>query len=152
MNLGIADVIAILVITIGPLKAAIVYTTLTANADKALRRAIAFRTVMVATIVIVIFVIFGEFILSIFHISLAALKLAGGLILLLFALGMVMGEEKKGAGPEGPVTIAVAHLSAGNAADGDPAGHRRRRHPGGGEAGTARRRPSHRDHRRDHGV
>src|SRR5215472_14214813 len=72
MNLGIADVIAILVITIGPLKAAIVYATLTANADKALRRAIAFRTVMVATIVIVIFVIFGEFILSIFHISLAA--------------------------------------------------------------------------------
>ena len=108
MNLGIADVIAILVITIGPLKAAIVYATLTANADKALRRAIAFRTVMVATIVIVIFIIFGEFILSIFHISLAALKLAGGLILLLFALGMVMGEEKKGAGPEGPVTIAVA--------------------------------------------
>ena len=72
MNFGIADVIAILVITIGPLKAAIVYATLTANADKALRRAIAFRTVMVATIVIVIFVIFGEFILSIFHISLAA--------------------------------------------------------------------------------
>ena len=108
MNLGIADVVAILVITIGPLKAAIVYATLTANADKALRRAIAFRTVMVATIVIVIFIIFGEFILSIFHISLAALKLAGGLILLLFALGMVMGEEMKGAGPEGPVTIAVA--------------------------------------------
>src|SRR5215472_9186782 len=108
MNLGIADVIAILVITIGPLKAAIVYATLTANADKALRRAIAFRTVIVATIVIVIFIIFGEYILSIFHISLAALKLAGGLILLLFALGMVMGEEKKGGGPEGPVTIAVA--------------------------------------------
>jgi multiple antibiotic resistance protein len=108
MNFGIADVIAILVITIGPLKAAIVYATLTANADKALRRAIAFRTVMVATIVIVVFIVFGEFILSIFHISLAALKLAGGLILLLFALGMVMGDEKKGGGPEGPVTIAVA--------------------------------------------
>jgi multiple antibiotic resistance protein len=69
--------------------AAIVYATITAGADKPLRRAIAFRTVTVATIVVLIFIVFGEFILGIFHISLPALKLAGGLILLLFALGMV---------------------------------------------------------------
>ena len=107
MNFGIADDIAILVITVGPLKAAIVYARLTGGADKALRRAIAFRTVIVATIVLLIFIVFGEFILGIFHISLPALKLAGGLILLLFALGMVMGDDP-GVGSEGPVTIAVA--------------------------------------------
>lgn len=108
MNFGIADDIAILAITVGPLKAAIVYATLTGGADKALRRAIAFRTVIVATLVLLIFVVFGEFILRIFHISLPALKLAGGLILLLFALGMVMGDDQNGLGSGGPVTIAVA--------------------------------------------
>ena len=35
------------------------------------------------------------------HISLPALKLAGGLILLLFALGMVMGDDQNGLGSEG---------------------------------------------------
>jgi multiple antibiotic resistance protein len=108
MKFGIVDVIAILLITIGPLKASIVYATLTAGANASLRRAIAFKTVIVATIVVLIFIIFGEFILGIFHISLAALKLAGGLILLLFALGMVMGDDKKAKGPEGPVTAAIA--------------------------------------------
>jgi multiple antibiotic resistance protein len=108
MNFGIADDIAILVITVGPLKAAIVYARLTGGADRALRRAIAFRTVIVATIVLLIFIVFGEFILRIFHISLPALKLAGGLILLLFALRMVMGDDQNGLGSGGPATIAVA--------------------------------------------
>ncbi len=91
MPIGFADVIVILLITIGPLKALIVYATLTGGADAALRRKIAFRTVMVTTIVALLFVVAGEFILKILHISLPALKIAGGIILMLFAIGMVMG-------------------------------------------------------------
>jgi multiple antibiotic resistance protein len=91
MPIGIADIILIFLITIGPLKALIVYATLAGGADAALRRQIAFRTVMVATIVALLFVVAGELLLQLFHISLAALKIAGGIILLLFALGMVMG-------------------------------------------------------------
>ncbi len=95
MPFGIADIFVILLITIGPLKAAIVYATLTAKADAAFRRQVAIKTVITGTIVIVLFVLAGEFILKVFHISLPALKIAGGLILLLFALHMVLGEEKK---------------------------------------------------------
>ncbi|MGD9741036.1 MAG: MarC family protein [Dongiaceae bacterium] len=91
MPIGIVDIIVIFLITIGPLKALIVYATLAGGADAALRRQIAFRTVMVATIVALLFVVAGELLLQLFHISLAALKIAGGIILLLFALGMVMG-------------------------------------------------------------
>jgi multiple antibiotic resistance protein len=108
VTLGVVDIMAIMLITIGPLKAAIVYSTLTAGAATALRRAIAVKTVIVASIVIVVFIVFGEFILRVFHISLAALKLAGGLILLLFALRMVMGEDKNSHEPEGPVTDSIA--------------------------------------------
>jgi multiple antibiotic resistance protein len=91
MPIGIVDVIVILLVTIGPLKALIVYATVTQGADAALRRQIAFRTVMIASIVTLLFVVAGEFLLAVLHVSLAALKIAGGIILLLFALSMVMG-------------------------------------------------------------
>jgi multiple antibiotic resistance protein len=47
--------------------------------------------VTTATIVSLVFVVAGEILLRIFHVSLPALKIAGGIILLLFAIGMVMG-------------------------------------------------------------
>lgn len=76
VTFGITDIVAILLITLGPLKAAVVYAAWTDGADAALRRAIAYRSIAIATV----FLLFGEFILRVFHVSLAALKLAGGLI------------------------------------------------------------------------
>jgi multiple antibiotic resistance protein len=109
MTIGIADIVVILLITIGPLKALIVYATITSGADAALRRQIAFRTVFVATIVTLLFVIAGEVILQALHISLAALKIAGGIILMLFALGMIMGDgHGKEDGKLKAITIDVA--------------------------------------------
>lgn len=95
LELGLADIFVILLITIGPLKAAIVYAKLTGNADRSFRRQVAIKTVTVATIVCLLFVFIGQNLLGLFHVSLPALKIAGGIILLLFALDMVMGEEKK---------------------------------------------------------
>ena len=80
-------------ITLGPLKSAIVYTTLTAEAG--FRRRVAIKTVVTSTVVAVLFVFAGEFMLKAFHVSIPALKIAGGLILLLFALEMVRGSESK---------------------------------------------------------
>ncbi|MGJ4855028.1 MarC family protein [Labrys sp. La1] len=94
-DIGLADIFVILLITIGPLKAAIVYAKLTGKADAAFKRQVAFKTVLVAAIVCLVFVFAGQWLLGVFHITLPALKIAGGLILLLFALDMVMGSEKK---------------------------------------------------------
>jgi multiple antibiotic resistance protein len=91
MTFGIVDIATLLLVTVGPLKALIVFATLTARADAGFRRQVAIRTVTVATIVTLVFVIAGNFFLQIFHISLPALKIAGGIILLLVALDMVMG-------------------------------------------------------------
>jgi multiple antibiotic resistance protein len=112
-RLGLVDVIVILLITIGPIKAAVIYAGLTASADAALKRAIALKTVITAGIIVLLFVLAGQFILQVFHITLPALTLAGGLILLLFALHMVIGEEKKGEnGPSAPsLSIAVYPLA-----------------------------------------
>jgi multiple antibiotic resistance protein len=100
MQFGILDIITVLLVTIGPLKALIIYATLTARADADFRRQVAIKTVTTAAIVTLVFVLAGEMLLQIFHVSLPALKIAGGIILLLFAIGMIMGgghgdEEEK---------------------------------------------------------
>ena len=95
MNFGISELFVIFLITLGPLKSAIVYVTLTADADAGFRRRIAIRTVLIATVVSILFVLAGEFLLDAFHISIPALKLAGGLILMLYALEMVIGSKSQ---------------------------------------------------------
>jgi multiple antibiotic resistance protein len=100
MELGAVDIFTILLITIGPLKGMIVYAALTAKADVAFRRKVAFRAVVTATGIVLLFILAGEFMLKVFHVTIPALKIAGGIILLLVALHMVMGEmgneEKQG--------------------------------------------------------
>jgi multiple antibiotic resistance protein len=108
MELGIADIAMILFVTIGPIKAAIALGTFTAGADSALRRSIALRAVLVATIVTLIFVLFGEVLLQIFHVSLPALKLAGGLILTIFSIGMIFGDHEKQGNELPPPSLALA--------------------------------------------
>jgi multiple antibiotic resistance protein len=105
MTFGIVDIATLLLVTVGPLKALIVFATLTARADAGFRRQVAIRTVTVATIVTLVFVIAGNFFLQIFHISLPALKIAGGIILLLVALDMVMGGSHED-GSEKPKALS----------------------------------------------
>ena len=95
MNLGIFDVVVILLITIGPTKAAIMYLGLTGGADPVFKRQVAIRAVITAAVICVVFVLIGHESLRVFHVSLPALKLAGGLILLLFALHLVLGEGRR---------------------------------------------------------
>lgn len=99
MQFGVIDIATIFLVTIGPLKALIVYATLTASADAEFRRKVAIKTVITATIVSLVFVLAGETLLKIFHVSLPALKIAGGIILLLLAIGMVRdgghGDEEE---------------------------------------------------------
>lgn len=92
--MGIADILIILFITIGPTKAAAMYVAMTKSADPALKRKIAVRAVLVSVIICAIFVVLGEAILKMFHISIPALLIAGGIILFIFALHLVLGEDK----------------------------------------------------------
>jgi multiple antibiotic resistance protein len=107
MPLGFVDILTILLVTVGPLKALIVFATLTADAEPAFRRRVANRTVAIAAVVTLVFALAGEVFLHLFHISLPALKIAGGIILLLFALGMAMGgHDDEGAEGEKPKALS----------------------------------------------
>ena len=99
--MGWIEIFVLLFVTIGPVKAAIVHLGLTKTADAALKRAIAIRAVTISAVVCVIFALVGAGILSGLKISVEALLIAGGAILFVFALNMVMAEEKE-ASPDAP--------------------------------------------------
>lgn len=92
--MGIADILVLLFITVGPTKPAAMYVAMTKTADPVLKRQIAVRTILVSLIICSIFVVLGEGILKVLHISIPALLIAGGIILFVFALHLVLGEDK----------------------------------------------------------
>ena len=85
------EAVLLLLATIGPLKVTIVCATLTANATPQFVRHVAARSVMIASIVCIVFALLGEAILKVFHVSLPAFQVGGGIIVLLFSLEMAMG-------------------------------------------------------------
>ena len=65
----------------GPLKVVLVYGETTRDLDPSARRRIAIKAVCVATIVGLLFILLGKFLLDLFHFSIGALTVAGGAIL-----------------------------------------------------------------------
>jgi len=82
--------------TIGPLDVAAVFAALTPTATVELRRAMAIRGTLIATGILVTFALVGEFLLSSLGISLAALRVAGGILLLLIGIDMVFARTTGG--------------------------------------------------------
>jgi len=79
--------------TIGPLDLAAVFAALTANQTEQQKRAMAIRGIFIATIILVTFALIGELLLSTLGISLAALRAAGGILLLLIGIEMVFARS-----------------------------------------------------------
>ena len=84
--------LATLFATVGPIDVAALFAALTSSATIAERRSIAVKGVLIATTILVVFALMGELILSSLGISLAALKSAGGIILMLIAIDMVFAR------------------------------------------------------------
>lgn len=91
--MAFSDILIILLITAGATKAAAYFAANAAHLTLAERRQVAIQSVGTQAIVLSIFVFRGPNILELFHVSVDALEVAGGLILLLFAIGLVLGED-----------------------------------------------------------
>ncbi|MEO0818342.1 MAG: MarC family protein [Pseudomonadota bacterium] len=70
-----------------------VFATLTAQGNAAYRRSMAIKATIVASIIIFFFAFGGAWLLGAMHISIAAFKAAGGVLLLLIALDMVFEKR-----------------------------------------------------------
>jgi multiple antibiotic resistance protein len=106
---SLIDILVILLVTTGPTKAMVLFAQVTRGYTAREKRQVAVRSVLVSAIVLLVFIFLGKPILGMFHITLAALKLGGGLILLQFALHMISAtEERSEAVPPGQSKLYVA--------------------------------------------
>lgn len=78
---------------IGPIDSAVLVASLTPNMTRAERRAMSIKAVSIATIIILLFALVGEPVLRQLGVSLAALQTAGGIILFMIALDMILSKR-----------------------------------------------------------
>ena len=103
------SVFVTLMVIMNPPGAVPIFLGLTATLTHKQRHVAARRAALVAFGVIAAFAVFGQQILTYLHISLAALQGAGGLLLLLVALQLLMGQES-GVNSDAGVNVAMVPL------------------------------------------
>ncbi|MFZ4687596.1 MAG: MarC family protein [Polymorphobacter sp.] len=107
MDFSLVSLLLILFVVGGATKAAAFFAAAAGGMTVAERRSVVFRAVITQAVVMYAFAFFGQNILKFFHVSLGGLEVAGGLILLIFAIGLVLGEDhahEEGA-PKGDIAI-----------------------------------------------
>ncbi len=82
--------------TIGPLDVAAMFAALTASQTDQQKRAVAIRGTLIGAVILVAFALIGELLLARLGISLAALRTAGGILLLLIGIDMVFARSSGG--------------------------------------------------------
>jgi multiple antibiotic resistance protein len=91
--------------TIGPVDVAALFAVLSASAGGKQRRSMALKGTLIATALLLSFILFGAEVLRWMGISLPALRTAGGILLLLMAIDMVFAR------PSGMTSTTVAETS-----------------------------------------
>ncbi|EAT12339.1 MarC family protein [Bermanella marisrubri] len=81
---------------VGPIDVSAVYAAITVGTSSAERKSMAYRGVAIALVILLIFAFIGELLLAKLGISLPALKIAGGILLLLMAVDMVYARSSSG--------------------------------------------------------
>ena len=82
--------------TVGPIDIAVVFAALTSQRSIRTKKKIAFKGVMIATGILLLFALLGESLLSSLGITLPALRVAGGILLLLIGIDMVFARHSGG--------------------------------------------------------
>src|SRR3954454_61187 len=107
-----------LFVTIGPTETAVIFASLTSGIHHNERRSLALRSVAIAGLMLLLFAVGGNLVLSLLHVSLPAFRVAGGLLLFLQALtltfsspGLSSINEGERRDAEKPGDIAVFPLA-----------------------------------------
>jgi len=90
----ILKTVALLFAVIDPLGTVPVFIAVTRKHSAADKAQIALRASLIAAIILLFFLVAGQFVLEAIEVPLDAFQIAGGIILFLFALTMIFGESK----------------------------------------------------------
>lgn len=84
-----------LFVTIDPISLVPLFLAVTADVSTDVRRRIALRAALIATAILMVFLVIGNELLAVLGISLAAFRIAGGLLLFYIAFEMVFAKRSK---------------------------------------------------------
>lgn len=98
-------------VIIDPVGTAVVFHSLTDGGDKSYIRRMAIRAVLISTMIVLVFGFFGQQILTSIGISIASLRVAGGLLLFYTSFGMVTSKQLHEQCSDLQVDISVYPLS-----------------------------------------
>ncbi|RBP53661.1 MarC family protein [Arenicella xantha] len=90
---------------IDPIGTVPVFIAVTSHFNKSARNKIALISTLVAAMILLFFIVAGEYILIAMSIPLPAFQIAGGIVLFLFALTMIFGESK----PDEEMKLVQSH-------------------------------------------
>ncbi len=107
MQFGFVDILLVLLVVSGPTKALAYFAAKAGRMSLAERRTVGLHSVAVATVILLVFALLGPRIIGFFHVSVPALELAGGAILFVFALRIVLGESGHHDSEDGGADIAI---------------------------------------------
>ncbi len=82
-------------VIVNPVSGVMAFISMTANMSQADKVYVARRSVVIATLIAIIFSITGEFILSLFNITVYSLMVAGGILLFLVAVDMLFARTTR---------------------------------------------------------
>ena len=105
------DVFLTIFIGMGPVKALLVYLGLTVGAQRNLQRKVAQKAIVTATVIALLLLVAGVLFMRILHFTTSALTIAGGLILLILALNIVLSpapKEEHAAAPDEATLMSTA--------------------------------------------
>lgn len=88
---GAIDTFLVLLIGIGPKLALVPFLEITASLDPAARRRVLRKMLTTAAAVAVVLMVVGELLRTLLHFTIGSLSIAGGVILLVLAVWMVLG-------------------------------------------------------------
>jgi multiple antibiotic resistance protein len=109
-NFGLAlAAFAMFFATVGPVDCAVIFAGLTSKQSRSSRRGMALKACGIATAVLLTAALVGKFVLTQLGVSLAALHVSGGIILLLIALDMVFARPHGAFTITGPETVEARH-------------------------------------------
>ena len=105
----ISDEFVLLLVTINPFAAVPVLLSVTAKMTAAERNRTAFRACLIASVILLFLLAFGQLFLEKLGVTLPALRVAGALVLLILGIRMVFGEVQGGSAesdaPAGDVAV-----------------------------------------------
>ena len=110
---GTIDTFLVLLIGIGPKLALVPFVEITASLDAAAKRRVQRKMLATAGIVALILILLGELLRALLHFTISSLSIAGGVILLVLAVWMVLGQgsgDQRTAGKD-PMQLAQFPLA-----------------------------------------